>query len=79
LEEISNQTPKTIGLISNTTTTPMKSRVSHQSMTKRLSGSSTSAYSPLPNSDMLMVCAKCRQAYESLPDKHTLMSSQWFT
>ncbi|CAF3915516.1 unnamed protein product, partial [Rotaria sp. Silwood1] len=61
LEEISNQTPKTIGLISNTTTTPMKSRVSHQSMTKRLSGSSTSAYSPLPNSDMLMVCAKCRQ------------------
>ncbi|CAF3619487.1 unnamed protein product [Rotaria sp. Silwood1] len=100
----SSQTPTIGGLSTNTTSTPttplkVQSRASQQTMTTRSSASSSSTYPP-PNSDMLMVCAKCRQvlprcsicmmslttyiedasyAYEPLLDKHTLMSSQWFT
>ncbi|CAF4536070.1 unnamed protein product, partial [Rotaria sp. Silwood2] len=62
-----SQTPTIIGLSTNTNTTPtpttplkVQSRVSQQTMTTRSSTSSSSAYPP-PNSDMLMVCAKCRQ------------------
>ncbi|CAF0788328.1 unnamed protein product, partial [Rotaria sordida] len=100
----SNQTPTMMGLSTNTTpipTTPLKvqNRIAQQTMATRSSASSSSTYPP-SNSDMLMVCAKCRQvlprcsicmmslttyiedasyAYEPLLDKHTLMSSQWFT
>ncbi|CAF3659384.1 unnamed protein product [Rotaria sp. Silwood1] len=61
----SSQTPTIGGLSTNTTSTPttplkVQSRASQQTMTTRSSASSSSTYPP-PNSDMLMVCAKCRQ------------------
>ncbi|CAF1526874.1 unnamed protein product [Rotaria magnacalcarata] len=105
-QAMSNQTPTMMDLAGNTNTTPIpttpmkvQNRGSQQTITSRSSASSSSAY-PTPNSDMLMVCAKCRQvlprcsicmmslttyiedasyAYDPLIEKHTLMSSQWFT
>ncbi|CAF3405463.1 unnamed protein product, partial [Rotaria sp. Silwood2] len=64
---MSNQTPAIMGLAGNTNTaqaptTPLEAqnRLSQQSTTNRTPTTSSSAY-PAPNSDMLMVCAKCRQ------------------
>ncbi|CAF0964213.1 unnamed protein product [Adineta ricciae] len=104
---MSNQTPTPGGLSSNVNSTPItttpvrpQTRGSQQTMSNRISNSSSSSYPQSQNSDLLMVCSKCRQvlprcsicmmslttyiedasyAYEPLPDKHTLMSSQWFT
>ncbi|CAF2082848.1 unnamed protein product [Rotaria magnacalcarata] len=66
-QAMSNQTPTMMDLAGNTNTTPIpttpmkvQNRGSQQTITSRSSASSSSAY-PTPNSDMLMVCAKCRQ------------------
>ncbi|CAF1350017.1 unnamed protein product [Adineta steineri] len=97
---MSNQTSTTNSSSTPIPTTPSKpqGRGSQPNNQNRSSGSSS--YAPPPNSELLMVCAKCRQvlprcsicmmnlttyiedasyAYEPPPDKHALMSSQWFT
>jgi hypothetical protein len=65
---MSNQTPTSVNLTGNVNSTPIPTtpirglnRGSQPTMTNRSSTSSSSAYPPPPNSDMLMVCAKCRQ------------------
>jgi len=65
---MSNQTPTSVNLTGNANSTPIPTtpirgpnRGSQPTMTNRSSTSSSSAYPPPPNSDMLMVCAKCRQ------------------
>jgi hypothetical protein len=57
---MSSQTPTSIGLTTNTNTTPVPTtpvrphtRISQQSMTNRSSTSSSSNYPPPPNSDMV--------------------------